>query len=200
MPNASTFPFVGMSLTLNSGDTIQVSPTDLKAGLQYSPTPGLAPLVERLRRMQVIEHSPGAAADGLLLSITNGSQDGLAKAFDMFLDESSSILVETPTYSGVLAYLEPIGCNLVSVPIDDKGLRADALAAVLDSWDVAKRGAKPKVWPWFGVTHSCMHSSDHDHATLHRSCTRCPLAPIPQGAARTWSARRRCMRLPARTT
>ena len=36
----------------------------------------------------------------------------------MLLDEHSSLLIESPTYSGSLAYLKPIGCFM-------KGVRAD---------------------------------------------------------------------------
>ncbi len=47
--------------------------------------------------------------------VTGGSQDGLAKIFEMLLDETRSLIVESPTYSGALAFLKPLGCKLVGM-------------------------------------------------------------------------------------
>ena len=88
------------------------------------------------------EHRPPLGAASLAVSVTNGSQDALTKAFEAFLDEGevlytiqtpgftiiyygeclihagSSLLVEEPTYSGALAFLKPHGVKLVGIQTD----------------------------------------------------------------------------------
>jgi hypothetical protein len=41
---------------------------------------------------------PLSAAPERAVCVTNGSQDGIAKAMEMFLDEGDSLLIENPTY------------------------------------------------------------------------------------------------------
>jgi len=148
MPNAALFPFKKMSLTLDDGTVLESSGAELNAALQYSPTPGLPDLVKRLTIMQKAEHQPPVYSGGgsLSVAVVPGSQDGLAKIFDMLVDHDDSLLIEAPTYSGTLAALEAKGCNLVGVPTDDLGLNPEKLAAVLGGWDEARDGGrKPRV-------------------------------------------------------
>jgi DNA-binding transcriptional MocR family regulator len=63
----------------------------------------------------------------------------------MVFDEHSSLLVETPTYSGALAALQPMGGRLVEVATDGDGLIPESLDTVMRSWDEAKQGPRPKV-------------------------------------------------------
>jgi len=145
MPNANLFPIKKISFTLDDGAVIESTTADLNVALQYSPTPGLPDLVKRLKTLQTLEHNPPAYAGGISVSVTPGSQDGLAKIFDMLVSEHDALLIEAPTYSGTLAALEAKGCKLVGVPTDELGLNPAALRAVLDGWDVAQDGHKPRV-------------------------------------------------------
>ena len=78
-----------------------------------------------------------------MICATTGSQDALAKAFDLFTGEGQPpVLVESPTYSGSLAYLQPTGVELVGVPTDGGGLDPQALDAILRHWD---DGPRPRV-------------------------------------------------------
>ena len=86
------------------------------------------------------------ASDSRSICVTAGSADALSKTFDALLDESNALLVESPTFSGSLAYLQPIGCKLVGVPCDGGGLDPDALERVLRGWDAAREGCpRPRV-------------------------------------------------------
>lgn len=147
MPHPSTFPFESMSLTFKEsvgGGKVEIAGGDLVAALQYSPTPGLPQLVATLLAMQRAEHAPPPAADAdLTLSVTTGSQDGLSKAFDMLLDEGDTLLIEDPTYSGSLAYLEPLGVHLAGVPTDADGLVPSDLRSMLEAWP-QNDAARPK--------------------------------------------------------
>ncbi|KAF0687174.1 Aste57867_21030 [Aphanomyces stellatus] len=143
MPNPSTFPFDSMSIKLKSGQTLDLRGPTLQQALQYSPTPGLPELVQLISTRMEDEHTPPALAHPRMLSITTGSQDALYKAFEMLVGEDDSLLVESPTYSGTLAHLHAVNCNLVSVQTDGQGLVPEHLASILDNWDASKK--KPKV-------------------------------------------------------
>ena len=62
----------------------------------------------------------------------------------MLLDEDDSILVEAPTYPGALAFLKPLGCDLVPVETDGEGIIPASLRKLLDDWDASLQGRKPK--------------------------------------------------------
>ena len=144
MPNPSTFPFAKLTAELTDGTLVELSGASLEAALQYSPTQGLPTLVAHLERLQDDEH--GRASEDRQLCVTTGSADALSKAFDALLVEGDALLVESPTYSGSLAYLQPLGCRLVGVPCDGAGLQPAALEAVLAGWDEASEGARrPRV-------------------------------------------------------
>jgi kynurenine/2-aminoadipate aminotransferase len=142
MPNPKLFPVSGIAFTLNDSTRLELPRSDVVGALQYSPTPGLPELVDRLTRMQVGEHKPPR---DVAVTVTPGSQDGLAKLFDALVTSEDTLLIEAPTYSGSLALVEPIGCRLAAVPTDEGGLRPEALAAMLDGWDARAQGRKPRV-------------------------------------------------------
>ena len=136
MPNPSTFPFSHLRVGLsgdNAGTELTVDGDDLTAALQYSASTGLPPLTERLVNMARAEHQPPPAAnDTLKVHVATGSQDILVKAFEMLLTPESSLLVEEPTYSGSLAFLQPYGPRLVGVATDGGGLVPASLRAALE--------------------------------------------------------------------
>lgn len=140
MPNAALFPFHSMELTLKNGAKLNVNPAQMEAALQYAATPGIPELVAWLREELTREHAP--PYNDWDVQVTTGSQDGLSKAIEMLLDPDDSILVENPTYSGTLSILKPMGCYLVGVDTDARGLRADALEETLATWDAKHPGKK----------------------------------------------------------
>jgi len=142
MPNPALFPIDGLELSVAGGAKLRASPADVREALQYSATAGLPELLARLRVVQLAEHAPPAP---VALAVVPGSQDGLAKIFDALIEDGDSVLIEAPTYSGSLAYLEAKRCRFVSVPTDGDGLDVAALAARLDAWQPARDGAKPRV-------------------------------------------------------
>ena len=97
MPNPGLFPFTSIKFELSDGTKLKASAKDVTEALQYSPTPGLPDLTQRIKRMQIGEHKPHRP---ISVSIVPGSQDGLAKAFDALIDEGDCVLIEAPTYSG----------------------------------------------------------------------------------------------------
>lgn len=77
------------------------------------------------------------------VTVGSGCQDLLNKAFTSLLNKGDPILVETPVYAGVLPQFITIGAKPIEVGVDDKGVSAEALSKVLDSWPQDQ--PKPKV-------------------------------------------------------
>ena len=98
------------------------------SAFQYSSTDGYLPLREMIMR-----HT---ARYGLYLTpesilITSGSQQGLDLIGKIFINPGDRILVEEPTYLGALQAWNAYGAEFVTVPIDEEGMRMDALEAAL---------------------------------------------------------------------
>jgi len=153
LPNPNLFPLVGgleFEVTSAVGDTTTATTTtklrldekELQEALQYSPTPGLPGLVKQLEQMQHQNHNVhfGDGGNGVSISITVGSQDGLTKAMEMLLDPNKDeLLVEDPTYSGALAFLHPFGVKLTPVATDANGMDPKALEKALDQSSAKRR-------------------------------------------------------------
>ncbi|XP_053559803.1 kynurenine/alpha-aminoadipate aminotransferase, mitochondrial isoform X2 [Bombina bombina] len=139
VPNPETFPFKSASLTVSDGTTIEIGENLMKKALQYSATPGVPELVTWLKDLQKSLHNPPTLTycpdkGQMELCVTTGSQEGLSKIFDMLVSPGDNVLLDAPTYSGTLAALKPLGCNLISVPSDQHGIIPQALKDVLSRW------------------------------------------------------------------
>ncbi len=79
-------------------------------------------------------------ADEIL--ITSGSLQGIELVNGLLLSHGDTVLVEQVTYFGSLNRLARLGVKAIGVPLDNEGLRLDALSAALD--DLKARGVQPK--------------------------------------------------------
>jgi len=139
LPNPNLFPFTSLKFGVKdpTGDAaeLDLSPEEVAMALQYSPTPGVPGLVKKLRSLQSWEHGRDIGPDGDYdVAVTVGSQDGLTKGFEMLLDPSSGddeLFVESPTYSGALAFLQPFGIKMTPVGSDGQGIRPEVLEDAL---------------------------------------------------------------------
>ncbi len=139
MPNPSTFPFEAIQVTLSDPQktTFALKNKELEQVLQYSGTRGIDPLLEHLYQLQLKEHGQ-VQPKKFEICVTTGSQDALTKAFDLFTGaggDEPPMLVEEPTYSGSLAYLQPTGTRLVGIECDENGLIPHVLRSTLANWD-----------------------------------------------------------------
>lgn len=73
---------------------------------------------------------PLTAADVL---VTAGGQSALTTALRALAPPGAPILVESPTYPGMLAIARAAGCRPVPVPCDAEGVRTDLLAAAFEA-------------------------------------------------------------------
>jgi 2-aminoadipate transaminase len=80
-------------------------------------------------------------ADDVL--ITSGSGQGLDLVNRLLVEPGDTVLVEEFSYQGALSKLRRLGAKIVPVPLDDQGIRIDALANILD--DLGRNGVVPKL-------------------------------------------------------
>ena len=108
-------------------------------GLNSGPL-GYRPLREflagKLKGHAGIECSP----DEIL--ITSGSMQGLDLINSLLLAKGDTVLIEQETYGGALTKLNKLGVNVVGIPLDDEGLRLDALEEKFA--ELKKKGVTPK--------------------------------------------------------
>lgn len=91
--------------------------------------------VERMRKNQGVQ----IPLDQVVL--TNGSMQPIGLAGLGLAGAGATIVVESFTYVGTLNAFRRVGADLVGVPLDDQGMRVDALAETLDR--LAAEGRKP---------------------------------------------------------
>ncbi|KAM9969397.1 hypothetical protein ACTFIR_001232 [Dictyostelium discoideum] len=141
LPNASTFPFKSINIELKDGSKLEIEGSDLEEAFQYSPTPGLPRLQKALKDLQIRQHnlcSPDEAGKEWNLIISNGSQESLANAFEVLIDDNDSIITENPTYSGTLSILKPLSLNICGIETDRYGMIPEKLQRLLSEWDHSK--------------------------------------------------------------
>lgn len=139
VPNVNTFPFKKASITVNDGSVVEIGEDLMKTALQYTASQGYPELVSWLKDLQKSIHNPPtlnySPENGKMdLCITNGSQEGLSKVFEMLINPGDTVLLDAPTYAGTLAALRPLGCNIINVPADNHGIIPQALKDILSRW------------------------------------------------------------------
>uniref|UniRef100_A0A1A8DPF0 Kynurenine/alpha-aminoadipate aminotransferase, mitochondrial n=1 Tax=Nothobranchius kadleci TaxID=1051664 RepID=A0A1A8DPF0_NOTKA len=139
-PNPNTFPFQSASIQLKNGQTLNFDEVVMKRALQYSASNGIPELLTWMKNLQKNLHSPPSAdyapeKGQMDMCVTTGSQEGLCKVFEMLVNPGDNVLLDAPTYSGTLAALQPLGCNIINVPSDQHGIIPTALKTVLSRWD-----------------------------------------------------------------
>nr|XP_006111734.1 kynurenine/alpha-aminoadipate aminotransferase, mitochondrial-like [Pelodiscus sinensis] len=139
MPNPNYFPFKTASFTIEDGTTIEIGEALMKTALQYSNTQGIPEFLSWLKDLQMSLHNPPTAKNSpdqgqMEMCVTTGSQDGLAKVFDMLINRGDNVLVEDPCYSGTVSALKPLGCNIIKVSTDKHGIIPEALKEILSRW------------------------------------------------------------------
>lgn len=92
------------------------------------PTEGLEPL-RRAIAGQLMAPAAGVDPDEVL--IVTGSQQGLDLIARAFIEPGDAVVVEAPTYLGALQTFGAAGARLLSVPLDEHGLRLDVLEGLL---------------------------------------------------------------------
>jgi len=98
----------------------------------------------RLREFLVakLKRDAGIVCTADEILITSGSLQAIELVNGILLSRGDTVITEQVTYFGSLNRLTRLGVNAVGVPLDDQGLRIDALSAALD--DLKRRGIRAK--------------------------------------------------------
>ncbi|MGW1940928.1 aminotransferase-like domain-containing protein [Streptomyces goshikiensis] len=75
----------------------------------------------------------GGAAQAADVLVTAGGQSALTTALRALAPPGAPVLVESPTYPGLLAIARASGCRPVPVPVDADGVRPELLAAAFEA-------------------------------------------------------------------
>jgi 2-aminoadipate transaminase len=89
-----------------------------------------------------LERDAGISCTADEILITSGSLQGIELINGLLLSRGDTVMVEQVTYFGSLNRLNRLGVKSVGIPLDEEGLRMDALAAALE--DHRRRGIRPK--------------------------------------------------------
>src|ERR1700710_265898 len=108
-------------------------------GLASGPQ-GYRPLREFLTTKLKRDAGMNCTADEIL--IVSGSLQALDLVNATLLARGDTVIIEQDSYQGALNRLTRLGVNMVGVPLDQDGMRIDALAAALA--DLKSRGITPK--------------------------------------------------------
>jgi 2-aminoadipate transaminase len=108
-------------------------------GLASGPQ-GYRPLREFLTAKLKRDAGIDCVADDIL--IVSGSLQALDLVNATLLARGDTVIVEQDTYQGALNRLTRLGINVVGIPLDQEGMRMDALAKGLA--DLKRRGVTPK--------------------------------------------------------
>ena len=123
LPSPKTFPVAEFEAAC-----AKVLTDDPQGALQYAASEGYGPLREQVAAMLPWPVDPAQVL------ITTGSQQGLDLVAKVLIDESSKILVESPTYLGAVMAFMPMEPSVVSVGNDDDGIdMADLRAKAADA-------------------------------------------------------------------
>ena len=108
-------------------------------GLASGPQ-GYLPLRQFLTAKLARDAGIACAADDIL--IVSGSLQALDLVNATLLARGDTVVIERDSYQGALNRLTRLGVNAIGIPLDDQGMRMDALAASLA--ELKRRGITPK--------------------------------------------------------
>ena len=108
-------------------------------GLSSGPQ-GYRPLREFLARSLKSRTGMEQRPDDIM--IVSGSLQALDLVNAVFLQPGDTVIVEAATYEGTLQRLQRLGVRYIGIPLDNDGIRMDALAATLDG--LKAEGVTPK--------------------------------------------------------
>ena len=96
--------------------------------LQYSPTEGM-PELRSFLAQRLSSETLRIKPENIL--IVTGSQQALDLIARVFVNEHDRVILENPTYLGMLQTLKPYDLTYLPVPTDDDGMRIETLPALL---------------------------------------------------------------------
>ncbi len=130
-PNPATFPTGELDEI-----TARLLHEDAAVALQYAPCEGLPSMRDFLADRQ--EQLQGRRPELAELIVTSGGMECITLMCEALVDPGDAVAVEAPTYLAALIAMRRAEADIVSVEMDERGMRVDSLAALLD------QGLRPK--------------------------------------------------------
>ncbi|GAA5144498.1 PLP-dependent aminotransferase family protein [Pseudonocardia eucalypti] len=134
MPNLAALP-----LDTLATEVAELIAKDGQVALQYGSAQGVPVLREQITEVMAVEGIRAHADD---VVVTVGSQMALDLVTRLFCNPGDVVLAEGPSYVGALGSFAAYQAEVVHVPLDDDGLRPDALESTLAR--LARDGVVPK--------------------------------------------------------
>ena len=100
-----------------------------KTILQYGSVVGSLPLREKIAKRMGDKFATKAVANDIM--VVSGSQQGLDLVGKVFLNPGDIVLVESPTYMGMLNAFDQYEVSYVEVPTDEQGVIPEELERIL---------------------------------------------------------------------
>ncbi len=110
------------------------------AALAYGSVEGPKTLREEIARRSAVREGRACTADDVLVS--GGNSQALGQVLTVLTSPGDVVLVESPTYNLALGIIRDHPLEVEGVPLDDEGLRLDALQATLARLRAAGRRAR----------------------------------------------------------
>ncbi|KYQ54212.1 Kynurenine/alpha-aminoadipate aminotransferase, mitochondrial [Trachymyrmex zeteki] len=120
MPNAITYPINNISVTYKYDVPIKLNKNEMSAVLEYGSSQGYGPLLEKWKEFQKTWHSP--KRNDWDVTFTCGSMDACEKVFQMLIDENDPVMLQMPTYTGVIGALAPLLPDVIEINQDADGI------------------------------------------------------------------------------
>jgi 2-aminoadipate transaminase len=101
---------------------------DAPGALDYGEVAGYRPLRKLIAERMTAQGTPVEAAQVI---VCNGSQQGIDLVARLLLDPGDAVIVEAPTFIDAIRTFETYEATFIEVPIDQDGMRIDALRQAL---------------------------------------------------------------------
>ncbi len=131
LPNPITFPYEEIKEI-----AAEVIDKHGKLAFQYGTTEGHLPLRQEISKWMNSKYDTNFDESNIL--IISGSQQGLLIVAHLFLNSNDTIITGNPTYLGGIGAFNAFRANMETVPLDNDGMRIDALEEILIRLDRKK--------------------------------------------------------------
>ncbi|KDR96487.1 2-aminoadipate transaminase [Peptoclostridium litorale DSM 5388] len=131
LPDPSLFPFDEIY-----GVTDKILKENPAQALQYGPTQGHGPLIDKI--VELLQERDNVSARPENIIVTTGSQQGISFCAMMMIDPGDVIITENPSYLGAINAFRPYQCSFVGVDVDENGMIMEELEKALKENPKAK--------------------------------------------------------------
>ncbi|XP_046566995.1 kynurenine/alpha-aminoadipate aminotransferase, mitochondrial-like [Haliotis rubra] len=147
-PNSIQFPLLKATLTLSDGEEVEITPSEMKATLQYTKSKGMTKISEWVMELYKRVHNPptmdgNGLPSSLDLILTCGGRWGVVQSLKMFVEDGGCFLAEEVIYQTLSPMYLPRNIRGIAIRSDKGGMDPVHLRQVLSEWDEGSQGRRP---------------------------------------------------------